>query len=71
MAWYLKAIDLGVWRATQDEIKPIKNPEKLIMSDEKETCLNSRDKICLFEHLRASFGTPFSQGIPIFPREVN
>jgi hypothetical protein len=70
-AWYLKAIDLGVWRVTQDEKKPIKNPKKLIVSDEKEMRLNSRAKNFLFEPLRASFGTPFPQGIPIFLREMN
>ena len=36
MAFYLEAIDLGVWRVTRDGMKPIKNPDKLTKSEEKE-----------------------------------
>ena len=28
MACHLEAVDLGVWRVTRDEMKPIKNPKK-------------------------------------------
>jgi hypothetical protein len=37
MACYLEAVDLGVWRVTRDMMKPLKNPEKLITSDEKNS----------------------------------
>jgi hypothetical protein len=36
MACYLKAVDLGLWKVTCDGMKPLKNPNKLITSDEKE-----------------------------------
>ena len=36
MACYLEAVDLGVWRVTRDEMKPIKNPDKPTKSEEKE-----------------------------------
>ena len=51
MACYLETIDLGVWRVTRDEMKPLKNPEKPTASDEKEIYLNKRAKNCLFEYL--------------------
>jgi hypothetical protein len=51
MACYLKAFDLGIWRVTRDGLKPHKNPEKLIVSDEKEIDLNARSKNCLYESL--------------------
>jgi hypothetical protein len=51
MACNLEAVDLGVWRVTRDEMKPPKNPEKLITSEEKEVQLNSRAKNCLYESL--------------------
>ena len=51
MSCYLDAIDLGVWRVTRDGLKPHKNPEKLIVSDEKEIHLNDRSKNCLYESL--------------------
>jgi hypothetical protein len=35
MACYLQAVDLGGWRATHDEIKPLKNPKNSTTSDEK------------------------------------
>jgi hypothetical protein len=51
MACYLEAVDLGVWRFTRDGMKPPKNPEKLIASDEKEIHLNARAKNWLYESL--------------------
>jgi hypothetical protein len=51
MACYLEAVDLGVWRVTRDGMKPPKNPEKLIASDEKEIHLNARAKNWLYESL--------------------
>ena len=51
MACHLDAIDLGVWRVTHDEMKPIKNLEKPTKSDEKEMHFNARAKNCLFESL--------------------
>jgi hypothetical protein len=51
MACYLEAVDLGVWRVTREEMKPPKNLEKLITSDDKEIHLNARPKICLYESL--------------------
>ena len=48
MACYLEAADLGVWRVTRDRMKPIKNPDKPIKSEEKEIH-NARAKNCLFE----------------------
>jgi hypothetical protein len=45
MACYLETVDLGVWRVTRDEMKPPKNPKKLIASDEKEIHLNAKPKI--------------------------
>jgi hypothetical protein len=44
IACYLEAVDLGVWRVTCDVMKPLKNPEKLTASDEKEIHLNVRAK---------------------------
>jgi hypothetical protein len=35
MACYLEVVDLGVWRVSDDGMKPIKNPEKPSVSDEK------------------------------------
>ena len=35
MACHLEAVDLGVWRVTPDRMKPIKNPDKPIKSEEK------------------------------------
>ena len=49
MACHLEAVDLGVWRVTRDGMKPIKNPDKPIKSDEKEIHFNARAKNCLFE----------------------
>jgi hypothetical protein len=51
MACYLEAIDLGVWRVTRDGMKPLKSPEKLTMSEEKEIHLNTRAQNCLYESL--------------------
>jgi hypothetical protein len=51
MACYLEAVDLGVSRATCNEIKLPKNPEKLTVCDEKEIYLNDRTKNCLYESL--------------------
>jgi hypothetical protein len=45
MACYLETVDLGVWRVTHDGMKPLTNPEKPTMSDEKEIHLNVRAKI--------------------------
>ena len=49
MACYLEAVDLGVWRVTNDWMKPIKNPDKPTKSEEKEMHFNARAKNCLFE----------------------
>ena len=49
IACYLEAVDLGVWRVTRDEMKPIKNPDKPTKSEEKEIHFNARAKNCLFE----------------------
>ena len=49
MACHLKTVDLGVWRVTRDGTKPIKNPEKLTKSDEKEIHFNARAMNYLFE----------------------
>jgi hypothetical protein len=35
MTCYLEVVDLGVWRITQDGMKPPKNLENLTASDEK------------------------------------
>jgi hypothetical protein len=51
MACYLKVVDLGVWRATHDEMKPPKNHEKPTRSEEKEIHLNARAQNCLYESL--------------------
>ena len=51
MTCYLEVVDLGVWRVTRDGMKPPKNPEKLITSEEKEIHLNARAKNCLYESL--------------------
>jgi hypothetical protein len=51
MACYLDAINLGFWRVTRDGMKPLKNPEKSTMSEEKEIHLNTRAKNCLYESL--------------------
>ena len=48
MACYLEAVDLGVWRVTRDEMKPLKNPEKPTTSEEKEIHFNARAKNCLY-----------------------
>jgi hypothetical protein len=48
---YLEVVDLGVWRVTRDRMKPLTNPEKPTMSDEKEIHLNARAKNCLFKSL--------------------
>jgi hypothetical protein len=45
MACYLEVVDLDVWRATRNGMKPPKNPEKPTMSEEKEIHLNARAKI--------------------------
>ena len=37
MACYLEAVGLGVWRVTRDGMKPPKNPEKLNVSDERNS----------------------------------
>jgi hypothetical protein len=42
MAYYLEAVDLGVWRVTRDGMKPPKNLEKPTTSEEKEIHLNAR-----------------------------
>ena len=49
MACRLEVVDLGVWRVTRDGMKPIKNPDKPIKSDEKQIHFNARAKNCLFE----------------------
>ena len=49
MACHLEVVDLGVWRVTRDRMKPIKNHDKLIKSEEKEIHFNARAKNCLFE----------------------
>ena len=49
MACYLEVVDLGVWRATRDGMKPIKNPDKPTKSEEIEIYFNARAKNCLFE----------------------
>ena len=49
MAYHLEVVDLGIWRVTHDEMKPIKNPNKPIKSKEKEIHFNVRAKNCLFE----------------------
>ena len=49
MACHLEAVYLGVWRVTRDRMKPIKNPDKSIKSEEKEMHFNARAKNCLFE----------------------
>ena len=46
MACHLEAIHLGAWRVTRDGMKPIKNPNKPIKSDEKEMHFNARAKNC-------------------------
>jgi hypothetical protein len=51
MACYVEVVDLSVWRVTPDEMKPLKNPEKPTMSEEKEIHLNARAKNCLYESL--------------------
>ena len=45
MACYLEAVDLGVWRVTQDGMKPIKNLDKPTKSGEKEIHFNARAKM--------------------------
>ena len=40
MAYYFEAVDLGVWRVTRGEIKPIKNPDKPTKSEKNEIHLN-------------------------------
>ena len=49
MTCHLETVDLGVWRVTRDGMKPIKNPDKPIKSEEKEIHFNARAKNCLFE----------------------
>jgi hypothetical protein len=49
MACYLEVVDLGVWRVTHDGMKPLKNPDKPTVGDEKEIHFNARAKNCLFE----------------------
>jgi hypothetical protein len=51
MAFYLEAINLGVWQVTRDGMKPPHNPKRLTSSEEKEIHLNARDKNCLYESL--------------------
>jgi hypothetical protein len=51
MVCYLDTVDLGVWRVTRGGMKPLKNPEKLTASEEKEIHLNGRAKNCLHESL--------------------
>jgi hypothetical protein len=51
MACYLEVVDLGVWRVTRDEMKPLKNPEKPTTREEKEIHLNARAKNCVYESL--------------------
>ena len=51
MASYLETVDLGVWRVCRDGMKPLKNPEKPTVSDEKEIHLNARAKNSMFESL--------------------
>jgi hypothetical protein len=51
MAYYLEAVDLGVWRVTRDGMKPHKNSKKLTTSDKKEIHSNTRAKNCLYESL--------------------
>jgi hypothetical protein len=51
MAYYLEAVDLGVWRVTHDGMKPPKNPKKPTTSEEKEIYLNARAKNFLYESL--------------------
>ena len=41
MACHLETVDLDVWRVTRDGMKPIKNPDKVIKSDEKEIHFNA------------------------------
>jgi hypothetical protein len=52
---YLEAVDKVVWRVTRNRLKPSKNPEKFITSDEKEIHLNARAKNCLYESLSLKF----------------
>ena len=49
MAYYLEAVDLGVWRVTRDGMKSIKNPDKPTKNEEKEMYFSARAKNCLFE----------------------
>ena len=49
MACHLEAVDLGVWRVTHDGMKPIKNPNKPIKSEEKEIHFNASAQNCFFE----------------------
>jgi hypothetical protein len=37
MACYLEVVDLGVWRATRDVMKPPRSLDKLTTSEEKES----------------------------------
>lgn len=50
MTYYLKTIDLGVWRVTHDRMKHLKNVKKPTRSDEKKIYLNTRAKDCLFAY---------------------
>ena len=49
IACHLETVDLDVWRVTRDGMKPIKNHDKPIKSEEKEIYFNARAKKCLFE----------------------
>jgi hypothetical protein len=41
MAYYLELVDLGAWRVTHDKMKPVKNPKKPTLSDDKNIHLSA------------------------------
>lgn len=45
MTFYLETINLSVWRVTHNRMKPLKNPEKLTMSDKKKLILMREVKL--------------------------
>ena len=51
MACHLETVDLGVWRVTRDGMKPIKNLDKPMNSEEKEIILMLELKIAYLNHL--------------------
>ena len=53
-------VDLGVWRVTRDRMKPIKNPDKPIKSEEKIFISMLELKIVCFNLLAWMCLTKFS-----------